>query len=45
MYGALGYLGRTISFQDVVDSATGELFCAATPNSDASQVSNIYHPT
>ena len=33
-----GYVGGTTSFQDVICKSTGELFCAVTPNQDASQV-------
>jgi len=34
----LGYGGGNTTFQDVVNGATGDLFCAATPSPDASQV-------
>ena len=38
LYDASGYIGGDASFQDVINKATSELFCAATPNPDASQV-------
>ena len=40
-----GYVGGNASFQDVVNTATTELYCASTPNPDASQVVNTYHFT
>ena len=35
---APGYVGGNTPFHDVVKTAAGDLFCAATPNPDASQV-------
>jgi len=40
LYRIIGYIGGTTSFQDVINKAAAELFCAATPNPDASQVQN-----
>ena len=38
LHNVLGYIGGSASFQDVISNDTATLFCAATPNPDASQV-------